>query len=173
MENRFLLDLRRIRFEARELSYLILVWRCFVDPGFWIVLLFRIQDLFYKRNIIVIPWLFFMLNRILFSVEIFPGANIGAGLRIMHGSGIVIGNQAVIGKNATIYHAVTVGARLTYASDGWPKIGDSCLLGAGATLLGSIVISDNVKVGANSVVLNDIPSNVSVVGNPGKIIRSK
>jgi serine O-acetyltransferase len=164
-------DLKRFASEAEGLNFLNKTWRGFVDPGIWIVCVYRAQDFFYRNQIPILPWLFFLINRILFSAEILPGAKIGGGLRIQHGSGLVIGNQAIVGENATIYHGVTIGSRLSNIEDGWPIIGSKCLLSAGSTILGPIRIFDNVRVGANTLVLTDIPSGSTVIGNPGKILK--
>ena len=165
-------DLRRFSSESVKLNFFNLFWRALVDPGIWIVCFFRLQDFFYRKNIPLAPWVIFMLNRVLFSVEILPGAKIGGALRIQHGSGIVIGNQVQLGRNTTIYHGVTIGSRLSNDSDGWPIIGNNCLLSAGSTILGPIRIMDNVIIGANAVIFKNIPANVTVVGNPGKITNN-
>lgn len=106
------------------------------------------------------------------GIEIHPGAQIGKGLFIDHGMGIVIGETAVIGDNCTIYHGVTLGGRgHTKGAKRHPTIGDNVLIGAGAKILGPVTIGNDSNIGANAVVIHDVPENATVVGVPGKIVR--
>lgn len=102
---------------------------------------------------------------ILFSCQIPPTAILEDGVNIGHGVGIVIHQNTRIGKNTIIYQNVTIG------SDNGPQIGENCVIGAGACLLGDITVGNNVNVGANAVVLKDVPDNCTVVGVPAKIIK--
>ena len=98
--------------------------------------------------------------------------SIGPGLRIYHGDGIVIASGAVIGRGMTIQHQVTIGNRIGHEGElGCPTIGDDVFIGVGAKVLGAIRIGNNVRIGANAVVLHDIPDNATVVGIPAKVVR--
>ena len=108
------------------------------------------------------------------GIEIHPGATIGGGLFIDHGSGVVIGETAVIGNNCTLYHGVTLGG--TGKEKGvrrHPVIGDNVLVGAGAKILGAIRVGNNSLIGANAVLLCDVPDGATVVGVPGRVVRVK
>ncbi|ETY72067.1 serine O-acetyltransferase [Bifidobacterium moukalabense] len=109
--------------------------------------------------------------RVLTGIEIHPAAKIGKRLLIDHGTGVVIGETAVIGDDVVIYQGVTLGG--VKNQPGWrhPHIGNNVLFGAGAAALGAITIEDGVKVGAHSVVLSDVPAGHTVVGAPAKIVR--
>lgn len=121
----------------------------------------------YKRLAKALYWLY----RILFSCDIPCTVQIGHNLCLPHfGLGVVIHPYAIIGDNVKIYQQVTIGAR---GQDWFAVIGNDVLLGAGCKILGSVKIGNNVKVGANAVVLNDIPDNLTAVGIPAKIVNSK
>ncbi len=104
------------------------------------------------------------------GIEIHPGAQIGEGLFIDHGHGVVIGETAIIGDNVTLYQGVTLGGTGKEQGKRHPTVGNNVMIGAGAKVLGSLTIGDNVKIGAGSVVLNDVPSNSTVVGVPGRVV---
>ena len=106
-----------------------------------------------------------------FHVDAHPAAKIGKGVMIDHATGVVIGETAVVGDNVSILHNVTLGGTGTTDGDRHPKIGDGVVLGAGATILGPVIVGTNVKIGAGSVVLQDIPDNSVAVGIPAKILR--
>ena len=104
------------------------------------------------------------------GIEIHPGAQIGEGLFIDHGHGVVIGETAIIGNNVTLYQGVTLGGTGKEQGKRHPTLGDNIMVGAGAKILGSVTIGDNCKIGAGSVVLKDVPANSTVVGVPGRIV---
>ena len=106
-----------------------------------------------------------------FWTQIHPGAQIAEGVFIDHGSGLVIGETAVVEKGAMLYHGVTLGGTGKETGKRHPTIGDGVVIGAGAKLLGSIEIGNNVKIGANSVVLKNIPDGCTVVGTEGRIVK--
>ena len=110
------------------------------------------------------------IGRLVTGIEIHPGAKIGRGLFIDHGMGVVIGETAEVGDNVTIYHGVTLGGTGKDKGKRHPTVKDNVIIGAGAKVLGPITIGNNVKVGANSVVLKDVPDNATAVGMPAKII---
>ncbi len=109
--------------------------------------------------------------KFLTGIEIHPGAKIGKGLVIDHGTGVVIGETAEIGDNCTLYQGVTLGGTGKDLGKRHPTLGDNVLVGAGAKVLGPIIIADNSKVAANAVVLKDIPENSTAVGIPARIAR--
>ena len=105
------------------------------------------------------------------GIEIHPGAQIGKGLFIDHGHGVVIGETTIIGDNVTIYQGVTLGGTGNETGKRHPTIEDNVLISAGAKVLGSITIGKNSKIGAGSVVVSDVPPNSTVVGVPGRVIK--
>lgn len=112
------------------------------------------------------------ITREITGIEIHPGAKIGKDFFIDHGSGVVIGETAEIGDNVTIYQGVVLGGTTTDPVKRHPTLGNNIVVGTGAKLLGPITIGDNVKIGANSVVVGDVPPNSVVVGVPGRIIST-
>jgi serine O-acetyltransferase len=110
------------------------------------------------------------LSRFLTGIEIHPGAKIGRGLFIDHGSGIVIGETAEIGDNVTLYQGVTLGGTGKEKGKRHPTIGNNVTISAGAKLLGSFTVGDHAKIGGGSVVLKAVPAHCTVVGVPGRIV---
>ena len=106
------------------------------------------------------------------GIEIHPGATIGKGLFIDHGSGVIIGETTIIGDNVTLYQGVTLGGTGKEKGKRHPTLGDNVMVSAGAKILGSFTIGENSKIGAGSVVLKEVPPNCTVVGVPGRIVRS-
>ena len=117
--------------------------------------------------------MFSQLARWLTGVEIHPGAKIGRRFFIDHGMGVVIGETAEIGDDVTLYHGVTLGGTTWRKEKRHPTLGNNVVVGAGAKILGPIVIGDNARVGSNSVVVKDVPAGATVVGIPGRIIGPK
>jgi len=109
--------------------------------------------------------------RNLTGVEIHPGAVIGPGFFIDHGMGVVIGETAEIGADVTLYHGVTLGGTSLEKGKRHPTIGDRVVIGAGAKILGAIIIGDDSRIGANAVVVKSVPANSVVVGVPGQIVK--
>ena len=105
------------------------------------------------------------------GIEIHPGAIIGKGLFIDHGTGVVIGETAIIGDNVTMFHGVTLGGTGKQKGKRHPTIGNNVFIGCGAKILGNITIGDYSKIGANAVILKDVPANSTVVGIPGRIVE--
>lgn len=127
----------------------------------------------YKKKLFFLARLISQLARFFTGIEIHPGATLGAGILIDHGMGVVIGETAQIGNRVTIYHGTTLGG--TGKDKGrkrHPTVGDNVVIGAGAKVLGNINIGSNSKIGSNSVVLNDVPEGATVVGIPGKVVKS-
>ena len=126
----------------------------------------------YVLRIPFIPRLISQIIRFLTGIEIHPGAKIGKGLFIDHGMGVVIGETSEIGENCVIFHNVSLGGTGKHKGKRHPTIGNNVLIGTAATLLGPINIGNNVKIGAETFIINhDVPSNATVVGVPGRIVR--
>lgn len=105
------------------------------------------------------------------GIEIHPGAVIGKGFFIDHGSGVIIGETAVIGENVTLYQGVTLGGTGKETGKRHPTLGDNVMVSAGAKIIGSFTIGENSKIGAGSVVLEEVPPNCTVVGVPGRVVK--
>lgn len=135
-------------------------------PGIHALCAHRISNKLYKRRAFFLARLISQLARFFTGIEIHPGATIGKGLFIDHGMGVVIGETAEIGDNVLIYHGVTLGGTGKDKGKRHPTIGNNVIIGCGAKVLGPITIEDDVKIGANSVVLNSMPRNATVVGIP-------
>ena len=138
--------------------------------GFQALQLQRISHWLWHRDRRVLA-LFFQ-NRIseTFAIDIHPGANIGSGIMIDHGTGLVIGETAIIGNDVSMLHSVTLGGSGCVGGDRHPKIGDGVMISVGAKILGNITIGEGSKVGAGSLVLDDVPAHVTVAGVPAKIV---
>jgi serine O-acetyltransferase len=130
--------------------------------------LHRVAHRMYVRRVPVLPRLISQFNRALTQIEIHPGATIGEGLFIDHGSGVVIGETTEIGDNVTLYQGVTLGGTGKETGKRHPTLGDNVVVGAGAKVLGSIAVGSDAKIGAGSVVVQNVPPNSTVVGNPGR-----
>ncbi|WPC42148.1 serine O-acetyltransferase EpsC [Clostridium sp. JS66] len=133
----------------------------------------RMAHFLYKRKFFFMARLISQLSRFFTGIEIHPGAQIGKGMFIDHGMGVVIGETAEVGDNVTLYHGVTLGGTGKDKGKRHPTVGSNVTIGAGAKILGPITIGDNVKVGANSVVLKNVPSNTTAVGIPARVIYNK
>ena len=146
---------------ARNIFEVILLYQ-----GFHILVFYKIGHFFYKHHFLFIARLISQLGRFLTGIEIHPGAKIGRRLFIDHGMGIVIGETATIGNDCTIYHGVTLGGTGKDKYKRHPDLGNNVMVGCGAKVLGPIKIGDNVKIGANAVVLKDAEENSTIVGIP-------
>lgn len=133
----------------------------------------RIARFFYKLKLYFMARLISQLGRFLTQVEIHPGAQIGQRCVIDHGSGIVIGQTAVIGDDCLLYHGVTLGGKSFDQVQRHPMLGNNVLVGAGAKLIGPIKIGDNVIIGANAVVTTDVPRDSVAVGIPAKVMQKQ
>ncbi|MGL5634517.1 MAG: serine O-acetyltransferase EpsC [Sarcina sp.] len=141
-------------------------------PGVHAIIVHRLAHKLYKKNMFFISRLISQISRFFTGIEIHPGAKIGKGIFIDHGMGVVIGETAEIGDNVTIYHGVTLGGTGKDQGKRHPTIGNNVVIGCGAKVLGPIIIQDNVKIGANSVVLDMMPKKATAVGIPA-INKSK
>ncbi len=142
----------------------------FCYPGWQALLFHRFAHWLYCIGIPFIPRMISHLARFLTGIEIHPGAQIGKGVFIDHGMGVVIGETAIIGDYSLIYQGVTLGGTGKETGKRHPTLGENVVVGAGAKVLGNIQIGNNVRIGAGSVVLRDVPSDCTVVGVPGRIV---
>jgi serine O-acetyltransferase len=142
-------------------------------PGVHAVLMHRLAHRLWRANWRFPARLIAYVVRLLTNVDIHPGATIGARLFIDHGAGVVIGETAVIGDDVTLYHGVTLGGTSWNKGRRHPTLGDRVLVGAGAKVLGPITIASDARVGANSVVVQDVPEGSTVVGIPGRIVSDQ
>ncbi len=140
-------------------------------PGIHALLAHRTAHALHEAGVPLLPRTISMLSRTLTGIEIHPAARIGTGMFIDHGAGVVIGETADIGDNVTLYQGVTLGGTGFAAGKRHPTVQDNVTIGSGAKLLGPITIGHGAKIGANSVVITDVPPNSTVVGNPGHPVR--
>jgi serine O-acetyltransferase len=138
-------------------------------PGLKAVGMHRVANYLFKAGIPFVPRMLSQFIRFITGIEIHPGATIGKHLVIDHGTGVVIGETAEIGDDCLIFHGSTLGG-IGGTGKRHPTIGNKVMIGAGAKVLGPIKLGDGVKVGANAVVLKDVPPNSTVVGIPARII---
>lgn len=142
----------------------------FCYPGLQALLMHRFSHRLFRLRLPFIPRLMSHVARFLTGIEIHPGAQIGCGVFIDHGMGVVIGETAIVGNYALIYQGVTLGGTGKESGKRHPTLGENVIVGAGAKVLGNLQIGDNVRIGAGSVVLRDVPSDCTVVGVPGRIV---
>jgi len=147
-------------------------------PGVKAVFFHFVAHKLWKLKIYLIARMISQFSRFLTGIEIHPAAKIGKNLFIDHGMGVVIGETSEISDNVTIYHGVTLGG-ISPAENSMeqvnvkrhPTIKDNCIIGSGAQILGSVVLEKNVRIGANTVILKDVPENGTMVGNPARNIN--
>lgn len=148
-------------------------------PGFHIMTVFHpVAAFLWRYELRALARLWAYVGRFVTGIEIHPAARIGRNLFIDHGTGVVIGQTAIIGNECRLYHGVTLGGRGNVVENGeggvvrrHPKIGDHVVIGAGAQVLGPITVEDHAKIGANAVVTKDVPCGATAVGNPANIVR--
>ncbi len=141
--------------------------------GFHALLAYRISHWLKVHDVPILPRIISQLARWLTGVEIHPSAKIGTGFFIDHGMGVVIGETAEIGDYVTLFQGVTLGGTGKERGKRHPTLGNHVVVGAGAKILGGITIGDNVKIGANSVVLKNVPPNSTVIGVPARVIKTQ
>jgi serine O-acetyltransferase len=142
-------------------------------PGLHAVLLHRLSHRLYRMRLSLLARLLSQISRFLTGIEIHPGATIGRRLFIDHGSGVVIGETAELGDDCLLYQGVTLGGTGKEKGKRHPTLGDHVVVGTGAKVLGNITIGDHVKIGAGSVVIRSVPDDSTVVGVPGRIVRTR
>ncbi len=142
-------------------------------PGLHVVMFHRAASAAWRMRLHLVARLVSQFGRFLTGIEIHPAATIGRRLFIDHGSGVVIGETAEIGNDVTLYHGVTLGGTSLDAGKRHPTLQDGVIVGAGAKILGPVVVGTNARIGANAVVLSDVPAGVTMVGIPARIALAK
>jgi len=140
-------------------------------PGLWALFFHRNAHWLYSKGLRFLPRLISALGMFLTMIDIHPGAVIGRRVFIDHGVGVVVGETTIIEDDVLIYQQVTLGGVSTHRGKRHPTIQSGAVIGAGAKVLGNITIGENVKVGANSVVIKDVPSDCTAVGIPARVLR--
>ena len=139
--------------------------------GVQALLAHRVSHALYESGVPFVPRALANATKVATGVEIHPAAKVGRALFIDHGNGVVIGETAELGDNVTVYQGVTLGGTGFRRGKRHPSVGSEVVIGSGAKLLGAIEVGDRVKIGANSVVIHDVPAGATVVGNPGHPVR--
>ena len=140
-------------------------------PGVHALLAHRLAHFLCRAGVPLLPRMVGLISRAITGIEIHPAASIGQGFFIDHGMGVVIGETAEIGDDVTLYQGVTLGGTGFATGKRHPTVQDNVTIGSGAKLLGPITVGHGSKIGANSVVIHDVPPNSTVVGNPGHPVR--
>lgn len=140
-------------------------------PGVHAIMYYRIANLCWRHDVKFLGSIISQFARWATGIEIHPGATIGKRLFIDHGNGVVIGETAIIGNDVVMFHQVTLGGTGKDKGKRHPTVEDNVMLCAGCKVLGNILIGKNSKVGANAVVLGDVPRNATVIGCPAKIVK--
>jgi serine O-acetyltransferase len=143
----------------------------FAYPGFHAVSWYRVAHALYHWRVPILPRIISEVTRFFTGADIHPAAEIGKGLFIDHATGVVVGETTIIGDEVTLFQGVTLGGTGKERGKRHPTLGDRVVVGAGAKILGNIVVGDDVYVGANAVVLRDVPANSTVVGIPGRVVK--
>jgi serine O-acetyltransferase len=142
-------------------------------PGLHAVLFHRVSHWLYRKQIYVPARMVSQFARFLTGIEIHPGAKIGKRLFIDHGLGVVIGETAEVGDDVLLYQGVTLGGTGNQRGKRHPTIGNRVVVGTGASVLGSIRLEDDVKVGAGAVVVHSVPEGSTVIGIPGRVVKAR
>ena len=165
----FYSDLAIIRERDPAARGLLEILLCY--PGFQALTLHRISHKLWNMGLPLFPRVLSQLNRSLTGIEIHPGAQIGKGVFIDHGMGVVIGETTEIGNHCLLYQGVTLGGTGKSHGKRHPTLSENVVVGAGAKVLGAITVGANTRIGAGSVVVRDVEANSTVVGVPGRIIH--
>jgi len=142
-------------------------------PGFHAILLHRLAHKLYCMRVPLVPRVISQFSRWMTGIEIHPGAKIGRRFFIDHGMGVVIGETTEIGDSVLLYQGVTLGGTGNEKGKRHPTLGNHVVVGTGAKVLGNIRIGDHVKIGAGSVVVHPVPDHSTVVGVPGRVVRTR
>src|SRR3989338_8231896 len=142
-------------------------------PGLHALVFHKIARALWDMKIPFIPRAISQIARFITGIEIHPGAQIGKGFFIDHGMGVVIGETSIIGENVLLYQGVTLGGTGLAKGKRHPTIGNNVVIGTGANVLGNITVGDNSYIGANAVVIKDVPPDSTVVGVPGRITKQE
>ena len=149
------------------------IFEVLLYQGLWAIWIHRLAHLLYRLRIPFFPRLISQIMRLLTLIEIHPGAQLGRRLFIDHGCGVVIGETSIVGDDCTIFQGVTLGGTGKEKGKRHPTIGNNVVIGAETIILGNITIGDNVMIGAGTVITKSVPANVTIVGNPSRVIEEK
>jgi len=141
--------------------------------GYHALVLHRVANASWRRNYFLLGRFISNFSRFITGIEIHPGATIGRRFFIDHGMGVVLGETSEVGDDVTLYQGVTLGGTSLETGKRHPTLGNGVIVGSGAQILGPIIISDSARVGANAVVLEDVPKGATVVGIPAKIVMGR
>lgn len=164
-------NIRKIRENDPAAKSYLEVILCY--PGLHALWFHSLAHILYRLQIPILPRLVNYLTRMLTGIDIHPGAKISSGIMIDHGMGVVIGETAEIGKGCLIYQGVTLGGTGKESGKRHPTLKENVVIGSGAKILGNIVLGNNVRIGAGSVVMRDVPDNCTVVGIPGRVVKTQ
>jgi serine O-acetyltransferase len=142
-------------------------------PGIWAIINYRISNRLYKKGFKLLSRVWMGISQVFTNIDIHPAANIGRRVFIDHGIGVVIGETAIIGNDVLIYQGVTLGGVSLDQGKRHPTIGNGVVIGSGAKVLGNITIGEHTKIGANSVVVKDVPAHCTAVGIPAKVVKRR
>ena len=142
-------------------------------PGYHSILFYRFANLAWRRNFYLMGRLISNLGRFVTGIEIHPGAEIGQRFFIDHGMGVVVGETSKVGDDVTLYQGVTLGGTSLKKGKRHPTIGDGVIIGSGAQVLGPLNVGNGARIGANAVVLQDVPQGATMVGIPAKIVMGR
>lgn len=142
-------------------------------PGFHVLVFYRIANFFWRNGFKLLGRFISQIGKILTAIEIHPGVKVGRRLFIDHGIGVVIGETSEIGDDVTLYQGVTLGGTSLDKGKRHPTLEDGVIVGSGAQILGPIVIGAGARIGANAVVLDDVPKAATMVGIPARMVMSK
>jgi serine O-acetyltransferase len=145
----------------------------FSYPGFHAMMIYRMTHQLWRWRLLFLGRLVSQIGRWLTGIEIHPGAEIGRRLFIDHGMGVVVGETAILGDDVTLYQGVTLGGTSLSAGKRHPTLEDGVVVGAGAQVLGPVTIGAGARIGANAVVLKDVPSEVTMVGIPARMVQPR
>jgi len=145
----------------------------FSYPGFHAMMFYRMAHPLWRWRLLFLGRLVSQFGRWLTGIEIHPGAEIGRRLFIDHGMGVVVGETAIIGDDVTLYQGVTLGGTSLAGGKRHPTLEDGVVVGAGAQVLGPVTVGASARIGANAVVLKDVPSDVTMVGIPARMVQPR
>lgn len=159
-------------YPGRKASFLKFPQACLTHPGFLACAILRVQECFFSAGWVKVSHFLRVVNNAATGADFLPGCKVGAGLVLHHPSGIVVGHGVSIGTNCTILQGVTLGENYKNAEGalGYPRVENDVILGAGAIILGPVSLGTGCRIGANSVVLQDIPAGRVAVGQPARVL---
>lgn len=163
-------EIRAIRMRDPAARYGLEVVLCYA--GFWAIRLHRVSHFLWQIRLKLLARILSMFARFFTGIEIHPAAKIGKRVFIDHGMGVVIGETAVVGDDVTLYHNVTLGGTHMFGGKRHPTIERGVIIGAGAQVLGDITVGVGARIGANAVVVRDVPASVTVVGIPAHPVKT-